>query len=123
MVGVRHGSEICVRDLVVCDNLAVVPDEFILSPRDYSGVSARLRGPETIVGVFHSHLGTAEASGADARGIRLHRLVWLIVGNTRCLSIRRWKYAAYMMGRRGDLVRLPVRWRSVKLGSAPWGTE
>lgn len=110
IVGFLGGPDICVHDLIVCDNLATVPDEFMLSPRDYSNVAARLSGSLTIVGVFHSHPGSAEASGVDARSIRLHPLVWLIIGNTRCLSSRRWKYAAYMRGRRGSLVRLRVQW-------------
>jgi proteasome lid subunit RPN8/RPN11 len=110
LIGGRKNSHVRVTKIIMCTNLAFGPDQFVLSPRQYGRIVKDLRKSERIIGVVHSHAGCESPSPVDARGIKLHDFVWLIVGNTRSLDIGKLKYAAYGSGPRRGVRRLAIRW-------------
>jgi proteasome lid subunit RPN8/RPN11 len=108
-----HASEkrLRVHDLVPCENLSGLDTEFIISPRDFLRVARSTQSPMRVVGIYHSHFGSARPSEADKRGIRLHDFVWLIVGNAKLRRVDELEYSAYMCGSRQGVISVPIRWR------------
>ncbi|MEA2563475.1 MAG: [CysO sulfur-carrier protein]-S-L-cysteine hydrolase [Acidobacteriota bacterium] len=109
LVGRSHGRQVVVGWFAFCANLSHDPDEFILAPQDHHRIVAELAGDETVVGIFHSHRGSAAPSSADAQNMKFHDLPWLIFGNTSSASLGDLVCRAYLLDERGRVVEVKIR--------------
>jgi proteasome lid subunit RPN8/RPN11 len=82
MIGRTIGSVIEVDDIRSATNVYKSPANFAISPADYTAVAADIDSNHIIVGLYHSHANKANASYADRENMRLHSLVWLILGRS-----------------------------------------
>ena len=95
LIGALDGQMIRVMRFAFCANLAESADEFILAPTDHSKVVNELRHDDAIVGVFHSHQGPPTPSVTDLMNMRMHDLIWLIIGNTASKNMHDLALVAY----------------------------
>lgn len=102
----------CVEGVIFCRNLAFADDEFIVYPIDIDHATRRIPAGRSLLGIVHSHSGSARASTADRRCMKLHRYFWLIVGNASTGVGSKLTYCAYRSTGGGGVARMRV--------VAPW---
>jgi proteasome lid subunit RPN8/RPN11 len=63
-----------------CENIYHATDRFAISGQDYLAALGGAEPNRRVVGVYHTHYGSAQTSVLDRHSIRLSPLVWVIIG-------------------------------------------
>jgi proteasome lid subunit RPN8/RPN11 len=110
LLGDRVGDTVRIVTIRPVENIYHSPDAFAIRAFDYSAVIAEtMAAPIQIVGLYHSHHGSAHLSGSDKQSIRGQSFVWLVIGIGDNGGVPTLEWRCFQAV--GDkVVRLPLRW-------------
>jgi proteasome lid subunit RPN8/RPN11 len=104
-----------VTELHLLHNLSNTRDQFVIAPREYEQAARCLAPSETILGVFHTHVGPVDASWADRQVMCRTHMLWLIVSRSKAGRFHELRAFDSLTGAirplslRVDLTRRPVK--------------
>jgi proteasome lid subunit RPN8/RPN11 len=112
-----------VAELHFLHNLSTSGDQFVISPQEYDLAEQHTPPGEGVIGVFHTHPGTADPSPADRQTMSRLRMIWLIVGgrvsSNTCLP--EWRVYESLTDRVMSMAgRIAEDSRSAKTMNADW---
>lgn len=80
LLGWRVNQEIHVQNIRPAENVYRDKYSFAISSREYANVLQNTECPEELVGIYHTHHGTARIGYHDRSNLVVHSFLWLIVG-------------------------------------------
>jgi proteasome lid subunit RPN8/RPN11 len=80
LLGYRRDKRIHVDGIRLTENIYRDRNSFAISQKEYDAALKTASAGAWVVGIYHSHYGSADMSCADRKNIKLHPFVWLIVG-------------------------------------------
>lgn len=95
LVGRLYSGEVFADEAIFTENLSRLPDRFIISPIEHHRIKESLCGDRSIVAFFHTHRKQLRPSPLDAREMRFHPFVWLILARSKCGRAEQIAFAAY----------------------------